>query len=363
MKKEKNIEEVEEEEEEEKLEDQIQNIINTQMQEIKEQTKKEKISLALDKIISTNLVEFRLDISIPSENSKDNYQFTLEISLVYNTIHLYSKNIKELSDCRDLYSEIMKENNLKNDIFNRDKFNLKSIITNLKLFISNLPNILKNTKIIGKFYLREEYDIIFIKSLDFLIKIPCRHVEFIKGRKIRTPSLCCLSDDFFCLYEYGNTSNKYLTSNEYKFTLVFYALFDSLIKFNKLLDDYAMTSYWKKKNGGDFYLKLESDDDSDMNKIIDFLIERMKNSGAKLDIKEKKYGEIPKINIKEIEQQISLYEIELQKNGNKEIFDNLLKVYEQAIVYYSAVNNSQYVTYNTRVKELLKNEKYSKFVS
>ena len=360
MKKEKMVEK---EEEEEKLEDQVQSIINAQMQEIKEQTKKEKISLALDKIISTNLVEFRLDISFPSENNKETYQFTLEISLVYNTIHLYSKNIKEISDCRDLYFEVMKDNILKNDFFNKDKFNLKLIITNLKLFISNLPNILKDTKIIGKFYLREEYDILFIKSLRFLTQISCRHVEFIKGRKIRTPSLCCLSDDYFCLYEYGHSSNKYLTSNEYKFTLVLYASFDSLIKCNKLLDDSAITSYWKKKNGGDFYLKLESDNDSDMNKIIDFLIERMQKSGAKLDIIDKKYGEIPKINIKEIEQLISLYEIELQKNGNKETFNNLLKVYEQAIVYYSAVNNSQYVTYNTRVKELLKNEKYSKFVN
>ena len=359
MKKEKKFEE----EEEEKLEDQVQTIINTQMNEIKEQTKKEKIYLALDKIISTHLTEFRLDITIPSEIRTENYQFTLEISLVYNTIHLYSKNIKELSDCRDLYSEVMKDNNLKNDIFIKDKFNLQLIITNLKLFISNLPSILKNTKLIGKFYLREEYDILFIESLKNLTQIPCLHVEFIKGRKIRTPSLCCLSDDFFCLYEYGTSSNKYLTSSEYKFTLVFYASFDSLIKCNKLLDDVAITSYWNKKNGGDFYLKLESDDDSDMNKIIDFLIERMEKSGAKLNIVEKKYGEIPKINIREIEQQISLYEIELQKNGNKETFDKLLKVYEQAIVYYSAVNNSQYVTYNTRVKELLKNEKYSKFVS
>ena len=55
--------------------------------------------------------------------------------------------------------------------------------------------------------------------------------------------------------------------------------------------------------------------------------------------------------------------MELQKNENKEIFNNLLDSYQQAIVYYSAVNDSIYVTYNARVKELLKNEKYSKFLS
>ena len=119
----------------------------------------------------------------------------------------------------------------------------------------------------------------------------------------------------------------------------------------------------KKIGENDYYLKLESDIDSDMNKIINLLIENMKQSGVKLDIVEKKYGEVPKINIKEIEQKIQSYELELQKNGNKELFNNLLTTYEQAIVYYSAINDSQYVTYNARVKELLKNEKYSKYLS
>lgn len=349
---------------EEKYEEQIQNLINSQMQEIKEETKKEKISLSLDKIISLNLMEYHLNISIPEEKSQENYEFMLEINLVYNTIHLYSINVKEISDCRDLYPDVMKDNNLKNDIFKKEKFSLKSIIKNLKAFILNLPNILTNTKKIGKFYLTEEYDIIFIKSLKYITQIPCRHVEYIRGRKTNTPALCCISKDFFCLFEYGNSSNKYLTSDEYKFTLVFYASIDSLVKFKKLLEGSAITLYWKKKIGeNDYYLKLESDIDSDMNKIINLLIENMKQSGVKLDIVEKKYGEVPKINIKEIEQKIQSYELELQKNGNKELFNNLLTTYEQAIVYYSAINDSQYVTYNARVKELLKNEKYSKYLS
>ena len=258
----------------------------------------------------------------------------------------------------------MKDSKIKNDNFKKEDFNLKLIIDNLKIFIENLSNNLKDSKKLGKFYLTEEYDIIFIKSLKYLTSIPCRHVEYIKGRKITTPSLCCIGDEMFCLYEYGSSSNKYLTNDEYKFTLVFYSTFDSLIKFNKLLEGSAITSYWKKRTGKNYYyLKLESDIDKDMNKIIDILIEKMKQSGVKLDIVEKKYGEIPNINIKEIEQKISTLELELQKNGNKELFNDLLKTYEQAIVYYSAINDSQYVTYNARVKELLKNEKYSNYLS
>ena len=350
---------------EEKIEDVVQKIINGQISEIKEETKKEKISIALNKISSININEFQLNISIPDISSQGHLEFIVEFNLIYNKIHLYSLDIKELSDCRDLYPDIMQT---LNDDFHKDKFELKVLIQNLKNFVQNLPNILKENKAknLGKFYLSEEYDIILVKSLKHIIQSPCRRVEFIKGKKIKTPSLCCISSDYFCLYEYGNASNKYLTNDEYKFTLVFYSAIDALIKFQKLFDGPAISLFFKKnevEKNNEFYLKLESDIDKDINKLEILLIEKMKTSGVKLNIEEKKYGEVPKINIKEIEQNISKYELELQKSGNKELFNNLLANYEQAIVYYSAINDKQYVTYSTRVKELLKNEKYSKYLS
>ena len=350
---------------EEKIEDIVQKIINSQITEIKEETKKEKISIALNKISSININEFQLNISIPDISSQGHLEFIVEFNLIYNKIHLYSLDIKELSDCRDLYPDIMQT---LNDDFHKEKFDLKVFIKNLKNFVQNLPNILKENKAknLGKFYLAEEYDIILVKSLKNIFQIPCRRVEFIKGRKIKTPSLCCISSDYFCLYEYGTASNKYLSSDEYKFTLVFYSAIDALIKFQKLFEGPAISLFFKKneiEKNNEFYLKLESDIDKDINKLENLLIEKMKTSGVKLNIEEKKYGEVPKINIKEIEQNISKYELELQKSGNKELFNNLLANYEQAIVYYSAINDKQYVTYSTRVKELLKNEKYSKYLS
>ena len=351
------------EEKEEKIEDIVQKIINSQITEIKEETKKEKISIALNKISSLNLNEFQLNISIPDTTSQEHLEFIVEFNLIYNKIHLYSINIKEISDCRDLYPEIMQT---LNDNFNKDIFDLKILIKNLKNFVQNLPTLIKTPKKIGKFYLSEEYDIILIKSLKHIIQIPCRRVEYIKGRKIKTPALCCISQDFFCLFEYGNASNKFLSNDEYKFTLVFYSSIDALIKFQKLFDGPAISLFFKKnddKKNFEFYLKLESDIDKDINTIENILIEKMKTLGAKLNIEDKKYGEIPKINIKEIEQKISEYELALQKSGNKELFNNLLGNYEQAIVYYSAINDKQYVTYSTRVKELLKNEKYAKYLS
>ena len=75
--------------------------------------------------------------------------------------------------------------------------------------------------------------------------------------------------------------------------------------------------FFLKKNdlekNNEFYLKLESDNDKDINKLENLLIEKMKTSEVKLNIEEKKDEEIPKINIKEIELNISKYELELQK--------------------------------------------------
>ena len=74
-------------------------------------------------------------------------------------------------------------------------------------------------------------------------------------------------------------------------------------------------------------------------------------------------GRFQKQILKKLKKKIATYEVELQKNGNKELFNNLIAAYEEAIVYYSAINDSQYVTYNARVKELLKNEKYANYLS
>ena len=58
-----------------------------------------------------------------------------------------------------------------------------------------------------------------------------------------------------------------------------------------------------------------------------------------------------KLDFKEIKKKIVTYEIELQKNGNKDLFNNLIASYEEAIVYYSPINDSQFVTYKAKVKE------------
>ena len=337
-------------------------LISVQIEQIESKFKEENISISFRKIPYLNIIEYYIEITIFNEKTNEKNEFILDINLVYNTIHLYSKNLKYLSDGRDLFPYIT---NSKNAFFNLKEFKLLTIIQNTKNFLTNVSEAIKNNSLdknIGNFYLGEEYDILLIKSLQELKKIPCRHIETIKQIKTETPSLCCISDNYFCLYEFGIACNKYLTNDEYKFTLVFYSTLDLISSFQKD-EDNSILLFWKTKyEDTQFVLKIKSDIISDINFIMDTLINQLKSSGKNMEMLEKKEGEIPKIDIEEIEKEISNYEIQLKEKEDKETFDKLLKCYEQAITYYSAINNDKYIDYNNKIQELLKNEKYSEYI-
>ena len=52
----------------------------------------------------------------------------------------------------------------------------------------------------------------------------------------------------------------------------------------------------------------------------------------------------------------------LKKEESADILKKLLALYEDAIVYYSAINDNRYNEYNNKVRKLLKNEKYSELL-
>ena len=45
------------------------------------------------------------------------------------------------------------------------------------------------------------------------------------------------------------------------------------------------------------------------------------------------------------------------------VIKELLKLYEKAIEYYSAINDKRYILYNNKIRRILKNEKYSKLIA
>ena len=78
-------------EEKQKLEIEVESMLNSKIEEINPEIKKEKIIIVLNKSFYMNIIDFHLNITIPDANSQDNYEFLLEINLIYNTIHLFSK--------------------------------------------------------------------------------------------------------------------------------------------------------------------------------------------------------------------------------------------------------------------------------
>ena len=81
-----------------------------------------------------------------------------------------------------------------------------------------------------------------------------------------------------------------------------------------------------------------------------------------MDIYKHKEGKLPDIDIIKLEREINQMEIQMKNGGNILIFNKLLSNYEKAIEYYSAVGDKKYEDYKNKIQELLKNEKFNKFV-
>ena len=112
-----------------------------------------------------------------------------------------------------------------------------------------------------------------------------------------------------------------------------------------------------------FSLKIKSNIDEDMDKIMDILIEKIKKIGFKMNINEKKNGELPDIDLQKVENEINRLELQLKNRENVLVFNKLLQNYEKIIEYYSAANDDKYIEYNNKMKELLTNEKYAKYIN
>ena len=121
-------------------------------------------------------------------------------------------------------------------------------------------------------------------------------------------------------------------------------------------------TFRKDLNDKNFTLKIMSDIDEDMDKIMDILIKKIENIGYRMNIYEKKKGNVPDINIEITEENIELYENRIKNEDNAESLKMLLQLYEKAIEYYSAINDKKYIEYNNKIKKILKNEKYSKLL-
>ena len=320
---------------------------------------KDNILLIYSKINSKKYSEYRINITFPNiidQESKEDLEFILEINLTKKTIILFSKNINPISDGRDIFPIITNYSSLTNNFFSIDDINLSEAISNIKIFLEAK----KFSGLSGIFYIGEEYDQKIIDSLDNIEKIKCNHIDIVNGKMIEIPSLCTISDENFCLYE----------KEQSRYNLIFYSNIKNLMSFKKSIEPIVTLNFKKKiiNNEKDiqfciFELQIKSHIDEDMDKVMDLLIEKIKNIGFKMNINEQKKGVLPNINAEKIEGEIKRLESQLRNRDNVLVFNKLLNRYEKIIEYYSAANNNKYTEYNLKMKELLGNEKYSKYIN
>ena len=95
---------------------------------------------------------------------------------------------------------------------------------------------------------------------------------------------------------------------------------------------------------------------------MDILIEKIRKIGYKMNINEKKKGELPDVDVDGTESEIVRLESQLKNRDNILVFNKLIQNYEKLIEYYSAANDDKYIEYNKKMKDLLSNQKYEKYI-
>ena len=340
----------------------IQQKIDLEISKIKTDFSNENILIQSQKIKYSNNIDYQIDISFPNNKNDEDYDFTLEINVNEEKIRLYSKTIPSLSDGRDILFFLNNINNSNNNSNENyfitsktffSEFKIIPIILSIKKLISSLNKI--DTRF-AKFYLDEQYDLNLINSLNYIKKYKLRKIEVINNRKIEVPILLTISDEYFCIYEP-------IYKNKTKLLLIFYSSLRTLISFKKSLYGNIITLFWITNiKNINHEIKLTSINDSVSNKIVDDLIEKIKKIGFKMDITKHKEGKLPEININKTLKEILQFETQMKLSENILIFNKLLSNYEKAVEYFSAINDKRYEMYTEKIKQLLSNEKYSKFI-
>ena len=343
----------------------IQQKIDLEISKIKTDFSNENILIQSQKIKYSNNIDYQIDISFPNNKNDEDYDFTLEINVNEEKIRLYSKTIPSLSDGRDIlfFLNNINHNNNSNNNNNENyfitsktffsEFKITPIILSIKKLISSLNKI--DTRF-AKFYLDEQYDLNLINSLNYIKKYKLRKIEIINNRKIEIPILLTISDEYFCIYVL-------IYKNKTKMLLIFYSSLRTLISFKKSLYGNIITLFWiTNVKNINHEIKLTSINDSVSNKIVDDLIEKIKKIGFKMDITKHKEGKLPEININKTLKEILQFETQMKLSENILIFNKLLSNYEKAVEYFSAINDKRYEMYTEKIKQLLSNEKYSKFI-
>ena len=263
-------------------------------------------------------------------------------------------SVPELSDGRDLLEEV-----IKGPWPIKRKKLLKKVIRLIPEFINDyLKNVTaeKNMKILGKYYLDNIYELNILKLFPYLYLddiyeiVPVGNDKrvFDDKRKIM------ITEGFILLFV--ETS----VFEIQKLKLIFWGPIGSLSVIKQMQGKNIIELKWKAKKERTNLMRLKTDKNK---QIFDILIDCLNKKKLEFKITNESYGtkkgEIPKIDIVGVEQEISKLEIKIKitrrEGTNMENTVQLMNLYEKAVQYYSALNDYRYQIYTRKTKKLFNN--------
>ena len=260
-------------------------------------------------------------------------------------------SVPELSDGRDLLEEV-----LKNPWPIKRKKVLKKVIRLIPEFINNYLKTVtvdKSIKILGKYYLDCAYELNILKLFPYLYLddifeiVPVGNDKrvFDDKRKIM------ITEGFILLF----IEKSIFEINKLK--LIFWGPIDSLSVIKQIQGKNIIELKWKAKKDRTSLMRLKT---VKSQQIFDILMDCLNKRKIEFKLANESYGakrgELPKIDITGVEQEISKLEIKIKIKGkegsNMENTVQLMNLYEKAIQYYSAVNDYRYQIYMRKTKKL-----------
>ena len=299
---------------------------NSVMNEIKEILTDQDI--VKKKLIEENKDYYILELIFPEEITQKNFKikFLLKISKEYPKVEpeLYCLTVfchPHICDGRNLI------NNIIDSEWSNNKLPLEIIINKIPKFIIKYNEYKDNSNEVGKYALDKYYKINFLKELPIYFHLVSR------DNKILT-----ISDISFCLYD--------LDKNIGYCKLSFHVDLKDIIEVKSKKKKNLITIKYKNPlNNKKNKIIINTPNNEAINAI---LLEKMK-------IYQKKSGKLPDIKISKVEKEIEEKEKEL-KDNNTDMEKNLylLSLYQEAVEYYSAINNPKFIEITNKIHNLLR---------
>jgi len=339
-----------------------------------------KVLKTLDKSFSIKLEKFmdgNLDIIISIDKSIFNNKF-LEIKEDLKFLLHIKKNFPigrpylfclskvfspDLCDIRDILSDVLGKRWGKN----RKYHHIKTIITKIPEFINKyIENNYsgENTKhsIVGKFHLDSIY------KNKHLMLFPHFFYDNVY-EKVFYENSDLYSDEGRKLFICEGFILLFLETSIFdsdNLNLIFFASIKSLVHIKHYTESDIVEFTWKIKGKRNSIMRIRTKEAGNIVKIITEILKKkkIKHQITNKDFRPKE-GEIPPIDIDLVEEEINKYEVtlRLQENVNQENVNYLMKLYEKAVQYYSAVNDSKYEVYMTKIHDMFSNEEFTKLLN